>query len=147
MMKRRTDAFTGLFLSAVGLVMLVWVIPAQIPNSSDPTAIPPSFMANLTIGLIVALSLVLIAKALLQGKPESGPVITRSSLKWFAFVLVSLVGSGFLIHYLGFMWGGALLIAGYILFMGERRPTIVLAVAGGTAGFCYCVLKYVLKVI
>lgn len=146
-MKRRTDALTGLILSSMGIVMLVWVIPAQIPRSSDLTAMPPAFMANLTMGLIVALSLALTIKALVQGKPEAGPVITNSSLKWLAFVVASLIGAGFLIHYLGFLWGGILLIAGYMVFMGQRRAMVLLPVAGGTAAFCYCVLKYVLNAI
>ena len=146
-MKRKTDALTGVVLSVLALTMMVWVIPAQIPKSSDPTSMPPSFMANLTMGMILVLSLLLIVKAILQGTPEAGPVITKSGIGWLAFVVGSLVVSGFLIHYLGFLWGGMVVIAGYMACMGERRPTLMLPIAVGAAGTCYGVLKFVLKVL
>jgi hypothetical protein len=144
-MKRKTDALTGLVLAAFALAMLAVVIPRQIPASSDPTSLPPAFMANLTMGIVLGLSLLLMIRALLGGKPETGPVVTAAGLRWLAFVVVSLAGSGVLIHALGFLWGGVLVIGGFMLCMGLRRPAVVLPVAAGTAGLCYGILKYVLK--
>ncbi len=146
-MKRKTDVITGLVVAVFALVMLVGVIPAQIPKSADPTSLPPAFMANLTMGIILGLSLLLILKALLQATSETAPVVTRSGLNWFAFVVISLVGSGFLIRYLGFLWGGILVIGGYMACMGQRRPAVLLPVAIAAAGICYGILRFILKVI
>lgn len=146
-MKRKTDILTGLVLAVFSLVMLVVVIPAQIPKSADPTSLPPAFMANLTMGIILGLSLLLILKAVLWGTREGGSVIMRRGLNWFAFVVISLVGSGLLIRYLGFLWGGIMVIGGYMACMGQRRLTVLLPVSIGAAGVCYGVLKFVFKVL
>jgi hypothetical protein len=144
-MKRKTDALTGLVLAVFALAMLVVVIPAQIPGSSDPSSLPPAFMANLTMGVVLGLSLLLTLRALWKGKPEPGPVVTASGLRWLAFTAGSLALSGVLIHFLGFWWGGMLVVGGFMRCMGLRRPAVILPVAAGTAGLCYGVLKFVLK--
>jgi hypothetical protein len=144
-MKRKTDALTGLVLALFALTMLAVVIPAQIPASSDPSSLPPAFMANLVMGIMLGLSLLLMIRALMAGKPEAGPVVTAAGLRWLAFTVVSLAVSGLLIHAFGFFWGGFLVVGGFMLCMGLRRPAVVLPVAAGTAGLCYGVLKYVLK--
>jgi hypothetical protein len=144
-MKRKTDALTSGILALFALTMLAVVIPAQIPYASDPSSLPPAFMANLVMGIVLGLSLLLMVRALLFGKPEAGPVVTASGLRWLAFTVVSLAVSGLLIHALGFLWGGILVVGGFMLCMGLRRPAIVLPVAAGTAGLCYGVLKYILK--
>lgn len=132
-------------MALFALAMLVWVIPAQIRGSSDESAIPPAFMANFTMALVGGLSLLLIARALFSGKPEAGPVVTQSALRWFAFVVVSLAVSGLVIQYLGFLAGGIPVIAGYMVAMGERRPLVILATACSAAGLCYFFMTYALN--
>lgn len=146
-MKRKTDVITGLALALFALAMLGWVIPAQIPASSDPTSLPPAFMANLTMGIILGLAILLMIRALVMGKPETGPVVTASGIRWLAFAVVSLVVSGALIQILGFLWGGILVISGYMLCMGQRRPVVILPIAVGTTGLSFGVLKFILKVL
>jgi hypothetical protein len=144
-MQRKTDVLTGLALTAFSLMMLLVVIPKQIPGSSDPSSLQPAFMANLTMGVVLGLSILLMIRALLFGKPEAGPVITASGLRWLAFVAVSLAASGAMIHILGFLWGGILVIGSLMLCMRVRRPAVILPVAIGTAGLCYSILKFILK--
>lgn len=145
-MKRRTDALTGAALALIGLVTLIWIIPAQIEEAPE-ASISPSFVANLSMGALVGLSLLLMIKALLTGRSERGPVITGRALKWLAFVVLSLIVSGLLVQYFGFLYGGIPLVAGYMLYMGERRVKYLLPVVLGTTGFCFAVLKYLLKVV
>lgn len=144
-MKRKTDALTGAVLAVFALVVMVWVIPSQIRGSSEYSSIPPSFVANLTMALVGGLSLLLIARALFSGKPEAGPVVTKSALCWLAFVVISLGVSGVIIQYLGFLAGGVLVVAGYMVCMGERRPLVILSTACSAAGLCYFFLTYALN--
>lgn len=144
-MKRKTDALTGLVLALFALAMLTVVIPAQIPASADPSSLPPAFMANLVMGCVLGLSLLLAARAFFFGQPEDGPVFTAAGLRFLAFTLISLAASGVLIQALGFLGGGILVVGGFMRCMGLRRPAVVLPVAVGTAGLCYGVLKYLLK--
>jgi glycerol uptake facilitator-like aquaporin len=144
-MKRKTDALTGAALAAFALVMMVWVIPSQIQGSSEYSSIPPSFVANFTMALVGGLSLLLMGKALFFGKPEAGPVVTKSALRWLAFVVISLVVSGVIIQYLGFLAGGVLVVACYMVCMGEKRPLVILATACAAAGLCYFFMTYALN--
>ena len=146
-MNRKADALTGAVLTLFALAMVVWVIPDQIQGSSEYSSIPPSFVANLTMALVGGLSLLLVARAFISGKPEpeAGPVVTKAALRWFAFVLVSLAVSGVIIQYLGFLAGGVPVIAGYMLCMGERRPLVIVTTACAAAGLCYLFMTYALN--
>ncbi len=142
-MKLQNDVFIGTILSVLAIIVLTWVIPAQIPNTLDETAMPPALMANLSMSIVLFLSILLIISGVRRQQDPAESLLTRKNLRWLTFVGVSLGISGLLIHYLGFFFGGIIIVSGYMIKMGEKRPSTVLCIAGGAAGICYLALRLV----
>lgn len=142
-MKLHNDVFIGTVISFLALIVLIWVIPAQIPKTLDETAMPPALMANLSMSIVLFLSILLIISGVRRRQDPVESLLTGKNLRWLTFVGVSLGISGLLIHYLGILFGGIIIVSGYMIKMGERRPSTVLYIAGGTAGICYLALRLV----
>ncbi len=125
---RRANVVSGVVLAMVGLVMLVAVIPAQI-EAGPADMVSPRLVPNLTMILVVALSVVLVVGNLraTDGEASEGavPVISRSEaaamLKIGAIFAVALA-----LHLLlSPLAGAAALVVGSLLALGERRPLVV----------------------
>ena len=56
----RLDFFSGLVLTAVSLVALIWVIPAAVPGEASSGEVAPSFFPNLTAGVVLVCSVALV---------------------------------------------------------------------------------------
>lgn len=126
---RRADLLAGLFLGLVGLLMLVFVIPAQIEDAG-PGFVSPRLVPNITMIVVVGLSAVLILKAL-RGHGYDGTagaaLFTRGEL--IMILRLSLV---FILAIGLFWWVSPLaaaigLVVGALLALGERRPLVLVA--------------------
>lgn len=142
-MKLHDDVFIGTLLTVSALIVLIWVIPAQIPDSQDETVMPPSLMANLSMGTVLLLSVILVIKGLFCQADRDGSLLTMKNFKSFGFVCLSLAISGVLLQYAGFFFGGIIITGGYMIKMGERRLLTLLSIAGGAAGICYLAIRMV----
>ncbi|MBI5443710.1 MAG: hypothetical protein HY900_21180 [Deltaproteobacteria bacterium] len=143
---RRNDVLLGSTLAVVGLGILFRVIPAQIIDA-EGTSIPSSFMAKASMGSVVGLSLLLAVRGLFSGEKADGPLRLGAGAVRLGLASAALLASGLAVRYLGFFFGGVLVMLGYMAYMAERKVGVMLSVAIGTAGGSYALLRYLLKVL
>ncbi len=110
---------TGLLF--VGLLMLFVVIPAEADGDTwsgvSPLFFPTLIAAGFSIGCAA-----LLARAILRPRAYDG-MEAPLKLENFGFFLLAcgiVLAAVFLIHAVGFVWGGPVLMAALMLFMGER---------------------------
>ncbi|WP_158972217.1 tripartite tricarboxylate transporter TctB family protein [Chachezhania sediminis] len=130
---KRADLVSGLVLAAFGVVMLAVVIPAQIEPAPDGY-VSPRLVPNLAMIVIVALSLLLVLQSLPKSEetPKAGtPVFFARD--WVALAKISGVfAASLVLFWLGSpLAAGAVLIAGTLLLLGERRPVILVGMPAG----------------
>ncbi len=110
---------TGLLF--VGLLMLFVIIPAEADGDTwsgvSPLFFPTLIAAGFSIGCAA-----LLARAILRPRAYDG-MEAPLKLENFGFFLLAcgiVLAAVFLIHAVGFVWGGPVLVAALMLFMGER---------------------------
>lgn len=119
---RRADIYASAFLLAVGLLVLFVVIPAE---ADGPTwsGVSPLFFPTIVASGFTIFCAALLFQAICRPGGYVGQELTFK-LRNFGFFMVAcavILTTVLLIHYLGFLWGGPLLVAGLMLFMGERN--------------------------
>ena len=119
---RRADIYASAFLLAAGLLVLFVVIPAE---ADGPTwsGVSPLFFPTIVAAGFTIFCAALLFQALFRPSGYEGQEMTLK-LKNFGFFLVAcaiILATILAIHYLGFLWGGPLLVAALMLFMGERN--------------------------
>lgn len=124
---KRADLVSGALLAAFGLVMLIFVVPAQIEAAPDGY-VSPRLVPNIALILIVGLSLLLVIKSLRPTKDGGtglNGVFSRGEM-----VALIKIAAVFAISLTAFILGsallaGILLILGTLVILGERRPAIL----------------------
>jgi hypothetical protein len=127
---RRANVVSGIVLALFGLVMLGVVIPWQIePGPADMMS--PRVMPNLMMGIITALSVLLVVTNLRRNatEPEADEVspISRAEL-----LALFRIGALFAVSIGLYFWVSPLvaataLVVGALLLLGERRPWMIVA--------------------
>lgn len=144
---RRTDAITGAVLTIIGLVTIVFVIPAEI-ESGDEFGLPASFLPNLFMAALTALAALLTLSGLLgkRGADEAAPM---SAVAWRHLVLIAgLLAATLLVMVVaGFLIGGACAIAAFMAYQGERRLWLIGLTAIVAAGLIYLSFRHGLGVV
>lgn len=127
---RRADLVAGLVLALLGLAMIVVVIPAETA-AGVWYGLSPYFYPTLIMAGVVVASLLLVAQAWRRKAVHEGRRLDLD--RWragMAALAALIVLAGILaIDHLGLWVGGPALIAGVMLFMGERRPLHLVATA------------------
>lgn len=127
---RRADLIGGGVLALLGLAMIFVIIPAET-ESGVWYGLSPYFYPTVMMTGIVVASLLLVLQAWRRGKAYEGQVLALD--RWragMAALAAAIVLAGILaIDHLGLWVGGPALIAGVMLFMGERRPLRLAATA------------------
>jgi hypothetical protein len=119
---RRADIFGSAGLLILGLVVLFVVIPAEAEGDTWSGVSPLFFPTIVAAGFTLACAGMLL-QAILQPKPYEGRAMPMTG-RDFAFFLLAcaiILGAVFVIHRFGLLWGGPLLVAALMLFMGERN--------------------------
>ncbi len=118
---RRADICMATGLLFVGLLMLFVVIPSEADGDTwsgvSPLFFPTLIAAGFSIGCAA-----LLARAILRPRAYDG-MEAPLKLENFGFFLLAcgiVLAAVFLIHAVGFVWGGPVLVAALMLFMGER---------------------------
>lgn len=118
---RRADICMATGLLFVGLLMLFVIIPAEADGDTwsgvSPLFFPTLIAAGFSIGCAA-----LLARAILRPRAYDG-MEAPLKLENFGFFLLAcgiVLAAVFLIHAVGFVWGGPVLVAALMLFMGER---------------------------
>jgi len=131
---RRANVLSGAALTVFGLLMLIFVIPAQI-EQGPPGMMSPRLVPNLMMGLITVLAVLLCATNLRSGEEGDWP-ISRAEV-----LALGKVGALFAVAYAGYaligpLAAGIVILLGGLLMLGERRPLYLLlipvVVLGGT---------------
>lgn len=123
---RQANIASGVVLALFGLVMLVVVIPLQI-EAGPEGVVAPSLVPNLTMIMVVALSVLLVINNL-RAAPDTGPSpVTRSDI-----VALLKIGAIFAVSILLYLWvsplaAGVTLMVSTLLVLGERRPIYIIA--------------------
>jgi hypothetical protein len=143
---RRTDLLGGIALLAFSLVMIFVVIPAEtaagVWHGLSPYFYPTVMMAGIAVASVF---LVLQAARQRGGGDTPGPPLDLRRLAMFGISAALIVSGVLAIDFFGIWIGGPALIAGTMLFMGERRPLRIVATSLLPVGVVYLIVLYVLR--
>jgi hypothetical protein len=145
---RRTDIISAAILLASGLLTVFVVIPLQT-TEGEKYGLPPAFFPTSSMAAMTALSALLLLKGLFQSKrysDTSAPLSKRSwlnigSLSALLFLCLEVM------KLLGFIVGGILLVASFMVYMGERRVLTISLVSITIPVFIYIVLWKLLRIL
>ena len=131
---RRADLLAGAGLFVLGIIVLFVVIPAEADGDTWSGVSPLFFPTLIVVGFIFA-SAGLFARALLDPASYKGmpAPLKLGNFGFFCIACLVILGAVLAIHFFGFVYGGPLLVAALMLFMGERKwkrilPTAVIPV-------------------
>jgi hypothetical protein len=141
---RQADIRAACVLIAVGLVTIVFVIPRQT-TPGNTFGLPPAFMPTLTMAIVVGLSVLLLVRSL-AARDDRRPAPILAVEWWLLLKTGSLMLAAVVaVHVLGLPIGGGLGVAGFMVYLGERRPLPILATAIGSAGAAWALFVYLLR--
>lgn len=118
---RRADICMATGLLFVGLLVLFVIIPAEADGDTWSGVSPLFFPTLIAAGFSLACA-ALLARAVMRPRAYDG-MEAPLKLANFGFFLLAcgiVLSAVFLIHAVGFVWGGPVLVAALMLFMGER---------------------------
>jgi hypothetical protein len=119
---RKTDIYGSAFLLALGLLVLFVVIPAEAEGDTWSGVSPLFFPTIVATGFTVFCA-ALLFQALLRPRGYDGQEapLKLANFGFFLLACAIILGAILLIHAVGFLWGAPVLVAGLMLFMGERN--------------------------
>ncbi len=145
------ERLTGIGVLVLGLLIFFVLIPAGVdrPGSVEHAALAPDFWPRIIAGIIMLMGLFLAirpaAKEEDEGRGENGVEAAAEAaggwvhrLPGLAVALGTLFAFYFLIPYLGMVAPGIAVILGLMVYAGERRWPLGVAVA-----LCVPILLYV----
>ncbi|GHF70688.1 tripartite tricarboxylate transporter TctB family protein [Seohaeicola zhoushanensis] len=121
---RRANIYSGGFLALLGLAMILFVIPAQI-EEGPAGMMSPRLVPQMIMGLMTALSVMLVVRNLMLPDDGEGSPVSRSE-----YIALLKIGSVFalalvLFYFAGPLWAGLAIVLGSLLALGERRPLVL----------------------
>jgi hypothetical protein len=119
---RKTDIYGSAFLLALGLLVLFVVIPAEADGDTWSGVSPLFFPTIVATGFTVFCA-ALLFQALFRPRGYDGQEapLKLANFGFFLLACAIILGAILLIHAVGFLWGAPVLVAGLMLFMGERN--------------------------
>lgn len=139
------------FCAAIGLLgfaaLVAFVI---IPNENEggvwyglsPYFYPMVMLAGIALSCVGLLVQALTRPGLYADQPNP---LNRSQFGFFLLSMVMILVGVMAIHRFGFWWGGPLLIAAMMIFMGERNPLRIVPVSVLTVAAAWVVVSWGLK--
>lgn len=138
-MSRRTDILSGLLLTALALVLLVWVIPANTSPPQSEMNLSPAFLPSLAAIVMLVLAALLALVTWLSNRDDTGDLHEEFGTEargiglpeladiaiWSAFAVAMM--AGFLT--IGFLLTAIAALVLMMLYAGERNPLAIVAVA------------------
>jgi hypothetical protein len=119
---RRADIYASAFLLVAGLLVLFVVIPAEAEGDTWSGVSPLFFPTIVAAGFTICCAAMLFQAIFRPGGYEGQELaLKRGNFGFFMVACAIILATVLLIHYLGFLWGGPLLVAALMLFMGERN--------------------------
>ena len=124
----KADLLAGVLLMGFGLLMLFWIIPAQTEQDTG-AAVPPALLPQICAIGITALAATLTLNALRGATPPGkAPKLTEWAAMGAVLVII-LAGAAIFIH-VHPAAGGIFVSLATMLYMGERRWYLLIALPG-----------------
>ena len=143
----RADLAGGVLLALFGILLIFVVIPLDTEDGVYFGLPPEFFPVLLSVGL-TAFAGALATKAWLRlragGALQPMPIRLRN-LVMFGISAALVIAGALVIDYFGMLAGGPLLIAAFMLFLGERSVLRILATATLPVAVVYLLATYVLR--
>ena len=142
------ERFTGIGVLLVGILVFFALIPYGIdqPENVKHAALAPNFWPKIIAAVIAAMGLLLAINPGRATESESDGGAWTQRLPGLAVSLGSLFAFYFLIPSLGMVATGAALAFGLMVFAGERRWRLAIAVALGIPILLYVFFTYVASI-
>ncbi|WP_029008723.1 tripartite tricarboxylate transporter TctB family protein [Azospirillum halopraeferens] len=124
---RNADIASGAVLLLLGLVTLIWVIPAEVSGRSD-YGLPPDFFPRVLAWLFIALTALLVAHRLLarrRGRPEAEtdrPPMRGADWAFITGAAAVFAGLYLVMAHIGFVAAGVIAVAVVGTLMAGWRP-------------------------
>ena len=144
---RKVDFLASLLLLGFVAVMVLVIIPREnaggVWHGLSPYFYPMIMLAGIAAGSIGLLVQSLTRPKMYEDQPTP---MTWSELGFFLLACAIILGSVFALHRFGTWVGGPIIIAGIMLFMGERNPLRIAAVIIPTLAITYAIVEWGLKI-
>ncbi len=123
---RGVDIAAGLCLAALSLFALVWLIPTHTQPADSQFDVAPGFFPNLAAGAVLLLSGFLLLRRWRQapGGEGGGRIVFELAL-WSALAIAIMLA----LSHIGFLVMAPVVIAGAMLFAGNRNWWLIGAMA------------------
>ena len=119
-MRHLPNFLTGLAATAFGVVLILWVIPAQTVPAIF-ASVPSGFYPNFTSGMLIVSGLALALSGLFSKKPKLPDIPPSGLATRFIIALVLLVAAMISTPLLGFLPTGTIICLITLLLMQEYR--------------------------
>jgi hypothetical protein len=145
---RKADILSAAILFTGGLITLFVIIPLQT-TEGEKYGLPPAFFPTCSMVVLTVLSALLLLKGLFSSNKDSDTPAPLGSKSWLtigslsALLFLSLAA----IKYLGFIIGGILMVASFMIYMRERRLITISLVSLITPLVIYIVLWKFLRIL
>ena len=126
--------FSGVFMLAVGLLLLLFLIPFGIdsPKKIRFAALSPTYYPQIVAVILSVIGAAIIFKyrrpLKTKGTDELDEVHPNAKMRIGGFLGLLAVYS-FSLEFLGFVLSGVLALAASLVLAGERRPFIIIAMS------------------
>jgi len=143
---RRADIFGSAGLMVVGLLVLFVVIPAEADGTTWSGVSPLFFPTLVVAGFTISCAALLLQAILKPGGYEGMEApLKLQNFGFFMLACAIILGAVLVIHAAGLVWGGPLLIAALMLFMGERKLLRILPMSVIPVAVAYFFITQVLN--
>lgn len=128
---RRSDIVCALLFGGAGLFAIFFLIPRYVAPSPWAGDLPPSFMPYVAaIAGTVAMAALLAERLLVSSTADEPAPFTRRSAAYIGVVSLVLVTAFLLFEHVGYLFGAAFLVAGFMtIARAGARATAIAAVA------------------
>lgn len=145
---RKIDIFAAIGLIAFVAVMALVVIPSEnqtgVWHGLSPYFYPMVMLAGLGLSSVGLLVHAVARPASYKDQPAEP--LSLAELGFFLLAFAIILGAVAVLHLFGTWAGGATLIAGIMVFMGERNPLRIAAVTVPTLAVTWALVTWALKI-
>ena len=129
MLERNLNLWAGLIISIAGLIGIFYLVPRHI-GSGFGFGLSPQFFPYLCLGVITVLGGLLFITRLRNPEMEQNRIELGRSTIFPLLLFMGVMALGLLlISTVGYLVGAMVLVAAFMLAMGERRPSWIVPTA------------------
>lgn len=143
---RKVDLAAGILMLALVGLMLFVIIPMEDGGGSwhglSPYFFPVVMLFGIAVSSVGLLYQAITKPSLYDDQPNP---LTWSDLGFFLLISAIILASTLVLHRFGTWYGGPLMIAAAMIFMGERNPLRIVPTAVITVAIAQAIATYGLQ--